>query len=151
MKQPEHTYFTKIITALFALGVVCQAAGFESAGLRAVLHVRLDLLLPIGSYNTNTCTSSLCTRGLRKAQPNVPRNQLCNTRREIKSRQIPAQTSRQVMTRIEQTCSVIARPNEGGGLCKKRGPCRLPGLTAETNNHYLHLFISQSPFTHRVH
>jgi len=69
----RNTYYTKIITALFALRVVCQAAGFESAGLRAVLHVRVDLPLRIESYNMKTCTSSLYTRGLREVQYNAPR------------------------------------------------------------------------------
>jgi len=75
-------------------------------------------------------------------------NQLCNTRREVKSRQIPAQTSRQAVTRIAQTCSAISKPDDSGGLCEKRGPCRFQyaGLT-ENNNLYLYLFISHSPFT----
>ena len=44
MKLEGRTYYTKIIAALSALGVVYQAAGFEPADLRAALHVHIELL-----------------------------------------------------------------------------------------------------------
>ena len=123
MKWEEHTYYTKIIAALFALGIMCQPAG-----LRAALNVRVAQVL---------CASMSCV--VEKSSPTKCSPKTSNIQREIRSSQIPAQTSRKAVTRIAQTCSAISKPNDSEESVG-HVDSELCGL-AENNIHYRSLFL----------
>ena len=73
----------------------------QPAGLRAALNVRVAQVL---------CASMSCV--VEKSSPTKISPKTSNIRREIRSSQIPAQTSRKAVTRIAQTCSAISKPDD---------------------------------------
>ena len=49
--------------------------------------------------------------------------------------------SRQTVTRIPQTCSAISKPDDSGGLCEKRGPCRLSCEARRRTTIFIYIYL----------